>query len=157
VYTFETQMKKYGIDSWWKRRLLKKMLKHDVPAISAAEAKEIMDEKTFLDSREKEEYEVSHLPKAMFVGFNDFNISCVEKIKKDALIIVYCSVGLRSEKITRLLVKEGYRNVQNLYGGIFEWKNQGHEIVDITELPTDKIHAFNKKFSMWIKKGEKVF
>ncbi|MEO5944865.1 MAG: rhodanese-like domain-containing protein [Ferruginibacter sp.] len=150
-------MKKYGIDSWWKRRLLKKMLKHDVPAVSIAEAHKVMSEKIFLDSRETEEYEVSHLPKATFVGFNDFNISSVEKIKKDAAIIVYCSVGLRSEKITRLLISEGYSNVQNLYGGIFEWKNQGHEIVDAAESPTEKIHAFNKKFGMWIKKGEKVF
>ena len=43
---------------------------------------------------------------------------------------MYCSIGKRSEKVTQKLKKAGYNNVSNLYGGIFEWVNQGNEVVD---------------------------
>ena len=50
-----------------------------------------------VDSREREEYEVSHIKGAAWVGFEDFLLERIETIssKKDTTIIVYCSVGVR--------------------------------------------------------------
>ena len=47
----------------------------------------------------------------------------VEDIARESTIVVYCSVGYRSEKIAEELDKLGFTNVSNLYGGIFEWIN----------------------------------
>jgi rSAM/selenodomain-associated transferase 1 len=48
-------------------------------------------------------------------------------------------------------------NVFNLYGGIFEWKNNNLPVLDTLENNTEKVHAFNKDWSKWLKKGRKVY
>ena len=78
-------------------------------------------------------------------------------LPKDTPIIVYCSVGFRSEKTTEHLLALGFTNVKNLYGGIFEWSNAGQPMVDSNENSTTKIHAYNKKWGTWINRGEKVY
>jgi predicted sulfurtransferase len=70
---------------------------------------------------------------------------------------VYCSIGKRSESITQKLSKAGYGNVSNLYGGIFEWVNQGNGVVDVNNKQTNKIHAYGKFWGQWLHKGEKVY
>ena len=76
---------------------------------------------------------------------------------KNATIIVYCSVGIRSEDIAEKLQKAGYKNVFNLFGGIFEWKNKQNVVVDTNNNPTEKVHTFSKEWSKWLKKGIKVY
>ncbi|MEZ4984799.1 MAG: rhodanese-like domain-containing protein [Saprospiraceae bacterium] len=68
--------------------------------------------KLFLDARERKEFEVSHLPGAHFIGYDDFDLSRVEKLDKGREVIVYCSVGYRSEKITEKLLAAGFTNVK---------------------------------------------
>ena len=53
--------------------------------------------------------------------------------------------------------KAGYTNVFNLYGGIFEWKNNDFQVVDTLGKSTEKVHAFNKSWEKWLKKVEKVY
>lgn len=112
-----------------------------------------------LDAREKNEYKVSHLKGAKFVGYNKFNLKKTMKIlpNKDAKIIVYCSLGIRSEDIGEQLKKAGYTNVLNLYGGIFEWKNKHYKVYNKKEKETEKVHAFDKNWGKWLKKGTKVY
>ncbi len=112
-----------------------------------------------LDSRETSEYAVSTIEGAKCVGFNDFS---VEKISaeipdKEQPIIVYCSLGIRSEEIGEKLQKAGYTNVQNLYGGIFEWKNNGYPTLNSEKKETDSIHTFSKAWSKWLEKGIPVY
>ncbi|WP_309608087.1 rhodanese-like domain-containing protein, partial [Flavobacterium sp.] len=111
-----------------------------------------------LDAREKNEFEVSHLKNANFVGYNNFNSKKIIQDYKnqDATIVVYCSIGIRSEKIGEKLLKLGYKNVYNLYGGIFEWKNQNQEVVDSEQKPTENVHAFSKEWSEYLLKGNKI-
>ncbi|MBZ0206245.1 MAG: rhodanese-like domain-containing protein [Flavobacteriales bacterium] len=122
----------------------------DVPQL-AKEPKVVL-----LDARSKEEYDVSHIAKARRVGYDDFDIAKVKDLPKDAAIVVYCSVGYRSERVTEKLLKAGYTSVRNLYGGIFEWVNTGHAVVDDVGKPTNRIHTYNKNWSRWALKGEKV-
>ncbi len=110
-----------------------------------------------LDTREKEEYEVSHLPNAIFSGYKDFNIDALKELSKADTIVVYCSVGYRSERIGEKLQKMGYSNVYNLYGGIFEWKNSGKSVMDVNGQKTEKVHTYNKKWSQWLTRGEKIY
>jgi predicted sulfurtransferase len=97
------------------------------------------------------------LKNARFVGFKEFDIESVKDISKNAPIVVYCSIGVRSEKIGEKLLAAGYTNVRNCYGSIFEWVNQGNVVVDMDNKPTQKVHAYNKKWGVWVKKGERVY
>lgn len=137
--------------------LLKSMLKNTVTKISVKELMPKIDQVVLLDAREPQEYEVSHLKNAKLVGFNQFNISILQDIPKNSEIVIYCSIGVRSEKIGEKLKVSGFTNVKNLYGSIFEWVNQGNQVFDTQNLPTKKVHAFNKKWGVWLNKGEKVY
>ncbi len=110
-----------------------------------------------LDARELDEYEVSHLPGAKWIGFSDFHPSRIEDIPKDATIITYCSVGFRSEQIAEKLLKSGYKNTYNLKGSIFQWSNEKLPLVDSDGIATDSIHGFNRKWSKWLKHGKVTY
>lgn len=150
-------MPDYGIAGKVKNAMLKVLLSEDVPKISIANAAAKKGRATFLDSRSREEYNVSHIRNAVYVGYKDFELSRVSPVPKDQEIIVYCSVGKRSDEVTKKLQDAGYANVHNLYGGIFEWFNKGYEIVNTSNQPTDTIHAYSKLFSWWLDRGEKVY
>ncbi|SDD58072.1 Rhodanese-related sulfurtransferase [Pricia antarctica] len=139
-------------------KTLKKFNKESVPYIKV-DALNGMNHVVLLDAREKEEYEVSHLKNAIWVGAKTFDLdSVVPKIEdKNTEIIVYCSIGVRSENIGEKLMDAGYPNVKNLYGGIFEWKNEGHAVYNPEGNETEKVHAFNKHWGKLLKKGEKVY
>jgi len=135
--------------------LLKGLLSHSVNEVSV---KEIANDTTILllDAREKREYEVSHIQHAVWVGYDDFNMSRVKNIGKETKIIVYCSVGYRSEKIAEKMKQAGYMHVSNLYGGIFEWKNQKQPVYHATA-KTNQVHAYSKTWGVWLNEGEKVY
>ena len=86
-----------------------------------------------------------------------FTTKSLADIPKDAILVVYCSIGYRSEKIGERLKKEGFSKVYNLYGGIFEWCNRGYEIVDKEEKKTSKVHAYDRDWGRWVEKGDKIF
>jgi rhodanese-related sulfurtransferase len=112
-----------------------------------------------LDTRKKEEFEVSHLKNAIWVGYEVFESKKVtfHVNDKDTPIIVYCSIGVRSEDIGEKLQKAGYTNVKNLYGGIFAWKNQDKKVYNTTAIATDSVHAFDKQWGKLLKKGIKIY
>jgi rhodanese-related sulfurtransferase len=125
-------------------------LSYSAPVISVSEAAKNKDSYLFLDARELEEYNVSHIPSAKFIGYDDFNIKGLEGISKDKPLVVYCSIGYRSEKIATKLKKNGFTNVKNLYGSIFEWVNFGNEVWDNNNKPIKSIHTYNKSWSKWV-------
>jgi len=138
--------------------LLQKENKETIPYISVEELSKKKNV-LLLDSREVKEFKVSHLKGATCVGYDNFKIKNIKKkIKdKDTEIVVYCSLGIRSEDIAEKLKKAGYNNVYNLYGGIFEWKNNDQPIIDASGKTTEKVHTFNKDWSIWLQKGIKVY
>lgn len=109
-----------------------------------------------LDAREREEYAVSHLKGARWVGYKDFDVDALRDLPRSAPIVVYCSVGYRSEKVAEKLLDAGFSDVHNLYGGIFEWVNQGHTVVDAKGV-TRRVHAYDRTWGVWLRKGEKVY
>lgn len=137
---------------------LKSWNKESVPYVHVDELAK-MANSVFLDTREKEEFNVSHLKNAIWVGYKTFRTDSVRmKVpENDTPIIVYCSIGVRSEDIGEKLEAMGYTNVKNLYGGIFEWKNNDHEVYDTEGKETQKVHAFNRHWGKLLIKGEKVF
>ena len=114
-------------------------------------------EVVLLDTRTPEEYAVSHLPTARFVNYDTFRPAELSDISPDTEVVVYCAEGYRSERVGEALQQAGYQRVHNLYGGIFEWKNQQHTVVNPRGQPTDSVHTYNRRWSKWLKEGVKVW
>jgi rhodanese-related sulfurtransferase len=135
------------------------LIDHSVPVISCERLEQKMNTPNLylLDAREKKEYETSHLKDAVWVGYNTFTAKNLAAVPKDGIVVVYCSVGYRSEKIGEQLKKLGYARVYNLYGGIFEWTNRTYPIVDQKNKRTSKVHAYDQDWGRWLNKGEKVY
>ncbi|MFC5048210.1 rhodanese-like domain-containing protein [Aquimarina hainanensis] len=139
------------------QQLLDQHTKNSIPFISVEEVAQKTDHFILLDAREEKEFEISHLKNAIHVGYDHFIIDTITKKKfsKDSPIVVYCSLGIRSERIAEKLKKQGYKNIFNLYGGIFEWKNKNFPVVNKHEQETDSIHVFSKEWGKWLLKGKK--
>lgn len=135
--------------------MLDKLLSHSVPEVAVHEAKSLQNV-VYLDAREMNEYQVSHIQNAVWVGYDQFQKDPLKSISKDSKIIVYCSVGYRSEKISEKLIKMGYKDVSNLYGGLFEWSNQEMPLVNDSSY-TNAIHAYDQEWGQWVTKGKKVY
>ncbi len=138
--------------------LLVKYNKKTIPYIQIEEFKKLKSPIIF-DTREQKEFNVSHIENAYCVGYDNFNAKKVQEKYKNFndTIIVYCSVGIRSETIGFKLKKIGFKNVFNLYGGIFGWKNNGQEVIDNNHTPTENVHAFSKEWSKYLIKGKKIY
>lgn len=139
--------------------ILKKYNSESIPYISVQELAMPKTDAILLDSREKIEFETSHLQNAIHVGYDTFEIETVTHTIEDksTMIVVYCSLGIRSEDIAEQLKKEGYTNVFNLFGGIFEWKNNDFTVYDSNENETENVHAYSKEWSQWLLKGTKIY
>lgn len=122
----------------------------EVPQLSVGDLEKMLasDDVIVLDAREKKEFAVSHLKEAEFY-------SKPLSSYKNKKIVVYCSVGYRSSELTKKLRDLGY-DAYNLWGGIFEWKNSGHQVYR-NGTPTEDVHTYNKSWSQWLTSGNKVY
>ncbi len=108
-----------------------------------------------LDTRTKAEYSVSHLKNAIWIGYDNFDIKKVKHLDKNTIIVVYCSIGVRSEQIGEQLKSIGFKNIQNLYGGIFDWINHGYPIYKNNK-QTQNVHPYDKFWGNFLERGNKV-
>ncbi|MAZ28914.1 MAG: rhodanese [Cytophagaceae bacterium] len=139
-------------------KVLKKQLTPDLPTIKARELDEQKSECILLDTRSKKEYDVSHIDGAIWVNetFDPQKIAAIIP-DKNAKIIVYCTIGIRSDCYGIALKKAGYTQVKNLYGSIFSWKNAGFPVVDAQGRPTQKVHVYSRVWSRYLVHGKKVY
>ena len=130
-----------------------------VPVMGVEELNQKIEQVHLFDTRKKEEFNISHIPGAKYLGYKDFDQKRLGNLPKDTPIVLYCSIGYRSEKIGERLVELGYTNVYNLYGSIFDWVNRGLEVVDQHDQPTQKVHTYNRNWSKWVdeSKAQKVW
>lgn len=147
-------------------KALKRYNSGDIPYVNTQTAAEWhkKDSVVFLDTRSYSEFQISHLPKAQFIGYKEFDeekVKSMEPMSSETFtlqnsipIVVYCSIGVRSEQIGLQLKKLGFNNIYNLYGGIFQWYNERREIVDSKGTPTLEIHGYDKNWAQYIKEGK---
>lgn len=136
--------------------MLKGLLPKEAPFLGVAAAQEA-DSVLFLDSRSREEYEVSHLPGARWIGYESFDSTRVEDLDRSQPVVVYCSVGYRSGEVAAQLQQMGFSQVHNLYGGLFEWSNRGYPLVNPQSQPTDSVHGYSPTWGVWVKEGTVVY
>jgi 3-mercaptopyruvate sulfurtransferase SseA len=75
------------------------LISFTVPLMSVNELLNNKDKFIIFDAREKAEFDVSHIPDAIYLGYSDFNAGNIKNIPKEKNMVVYCSIGYRSEKI----------------------------------------------------------
>ncbi len=137
--------------------LLKIKLRQTFPEVVSLSVEEFKQELrsnpskiVIIDSRAREEYEVSHLDGAvLFVPKVDSLKSLVEKLPMDKAIITYCSVGYRSSKLAEQLMAKGFSNVRSLEGGIFEWANHNNAVFSGSK-QVKYVHPFNKAWGRFL-------
>jgi len=108
-----------------------------------------------LDTRTKAEYDVSHIENAVWVGEKNWDLKSLKQ-NKEQTVVVYCSVGYRSEKLVKKLLHLNFKKTFNLYGGIFDWVNKGYHVENNRGI-TNSIHGYDKSFVRWIEKGVVIF
>ena len=85
-----------------------KMVDHltskSVPRINS---EELISKNKFilLDVRSKEEYDISHIKNALWIGEDDWDQKTLEELDKEEVIIAYCSIGYRSKKLVKELIQ----------------------------------------------------
>ena len=135
-------------------KTIERYLSHSVEVIGVDELHEKKDNYILLDARELSEYETSHIPGSVHFGFDKPKFNTLDDLDKDQPIVMYCSIGFRSEKMAELLEEKGFTNVKNLYGSIFEWGNKSYPLEDSNGEQTNKIHTYNKLWSKWVENTE---
>lgn len=141
-------------------KLLRTLYRNTVPVVQpatlAATLRQHPDSVVLLDTRTPAEYQVSHLQGARFVDFNTYQTADFAGVPRNRPVVVYCSVGYRSERVGERLQALGFQNVRNLYGGIFEWVNEGRPVYN-TQGPTQNVHPYSVLWSTWLQRGRKTY
>ncbi len=119
-----------------------------VPQLSTAELARRLDAHEavlLIDTRAKDEYLVSHLPGAIWAETPAQLRAAVRTVPATQLIVLYCSVGVRSSKAAAMLMRDGGHAVANLRGSIFQWANEGRAL-EADGRPAAQVHPYNR---MW--------
>jgi rhodanese-related sulfurtransferase len=148
-----------GQNKWGFETMVKTMLTNEVDTISSRELLEMLkkEDVLLLDSREHGEYDVSHIEGAKFIGYDHPDYEVLNDVDKSAPIVVYCSIGKRSEDIGIELEKQGFTNVYNLFGGIFDWTNRGLPVMDSEGNEVKKVHPYSTAWGVWVNNYEKEY
>jgi len=101
-------------------------IRSELDEIAPPAAAALADDATFVDVRERDEWDVEHIAGAVHVPRGRLE-SRIEQAAPDrsAPVVVYCESGSRSAFAARTLKELGYEDVRNLAGGIVEWKRRG--------------------------------
>ena len=87
------------------------------------------DEVQLIDVRTPNEFKAGHIEGATL--FNIMEKSFIENLKsldKTKPVLVYCAVGGRSYKASRLLKNEGFSKIYDLKDGIKGWVKEGYKV-----------------------------
>lgn len=137
------------------KALLSTLYDSKFPVLKPAQLSDLSNYQV-LDTREKEEFDVSHIKDAEWVGYDTFTLMNVASLDKNKPVLVYCTVGARSQNIGKKLKDAGFTQVYNLYGGLIEWVNEEKPIFQ-GNTQTNKVHTYSKSWGIWLTKGEKVY
>ena len=78
----------------------------------------------------KEKYNEGHIPGAINIPLNDLDFLATKLLKKNEIIIVYCSSYTcnASTKAIKILMDLGFENVLDFKAGKRGWKHSGLEL-----------------------------
>lgn len=141
-------------DKTFDKRLSFMLDSTEVPFLSVKELKENKQEYIILDARARKEFEVSHIPGAIWIGEDNYRKEDFKGMDKSKPAVVYCSVGYRSQLAGKDLQDFGFTKLYNLYGSIFEWANRSYPLVTPSGNTTNRVHTYNANWSKWVDNPE---
>ena len=127
----------------------------DVSNISTEEVSHLDQDRTILvDTRKREEYDVSFIPRAVHLKFpateEDVTKFVSDHVREDIEnIVCYCSLGYRSSIVAGMFSKQLQEqnmtsiHVYNLEGSIFKWVNEGRAVHNPSLETVHYSHPFN--------------
>lgn len=134
-------------------RYLKAKIRKQFPTVKPISTQALADwlqqenaaQPILLDVRRADEFAVSHLPQAQVA-------STVEAVLKagfnlDRPLVAYCSIGYRSARLATQLQEAGFTQVYNLEGSIFQWFNEGRQVVTNRQ-PVNQVHPYSKVWGL---------
>jgi rhodanese-related sulfurtransferase len=74
-----------------------------------------------IDVRTQEEFASGHIPGAKLLPLQEIE-SRMDELDKEKTYLVVCRSGNRSAQASEILVKEGFKHIYNMTGGMNEWK-----------------------------------
>ncbi len=101
-------------------------------------------EVVLVDVRAPEERAVSALPGAIDAAA--FESRLAERGSLDAMVVAYCTVGVRSSEYARRMARRGAR-VLNLEGGVLAWSHAGREFRSGGR-PTRRLHVYGRRWNL---------
>ena len=118
---------------------------HAQEGLSSAEfEKRINTQKPqLLDVRTSGEYQSGHLKNSLQADWlnKDQFADRIKYIDKFKPLLVYCASGVRSGAAAKWLLDNGFKDVQNLKGGLIAWKQEGKSVEGVdarAQLTIDK-------------------
>ncbi len=119
--------------------------KQKIHEVDPSEAEARLDDATFLDVRELDEYEQGTVPGAVFIPRGHLESQVENKIpKKDRPVVVYCAGGTRSAFAAETLEELGYKDVVSMAGGFGRWKDQGRPWITPAVLNPEQRTRYNR-------------
>jgi molybdopterin/thiamine biosynthesis adenylyltransferase/rhodanese-related sulfurtransferase len=111
------------------RELLNRV-KEEIDEIDVVRAGELLNgagPATFIDVRERDEWDEGHIPGAVWVPRGNLESRIEQTVPaKDTPVVLYCAGGSRSAFAAKTLEELGYTDVVSLSGGFAEWKRSGY-------------------------------
>jgi rhodanese-related sulfurtransferase len=83
-----------------------------------------------VDVREQNEWNLGHIPGAIYIGRGVLESSVEQRIPREARVVLYCQSGNRSALAGQTMLELGYANVMSLAGGWRDWVGSGGEVAD---------------------------
>jgi rhodanese-related sulfurtransferase len=119
----------------WNERVLNEQLTGGLPAVSLAQVLKAFNnnEALFVDARPQDFYRIGHIPGAINIPVDDFDLlfpELREKITAAVQVITYCE-GASCEvsvELTEKLLMAGVDRVLIYTGGMQQWQAEGHPV-----------------------------
>jgi len=80
-----------------------------------------------LDVRTAQEYAEGHIKGAKLIPVQ-LLAERLSEVPKNKQVYVYCHSGVRSARASKLLAEHGFKNIENMKGGIIAWKGAGYPV-----------------------------
>lgn len=102
----------------------------NVVTLAAFEVKIAAPNVQLVDVRTPQEFANGHLENAKNVNFNDPEFKQkIVLLDKSKPIAIYCGIGGRSGKASKILVELGFKDIFDLAGGITAWTAANKKVV----------------------------
>jgi rhodanese-related sulfurtransferase len=111
----------------------------NVPTITVEDAYSLVKQNlnnpdfVILDVRTAGEFNAGHTERAINLDYKSPKFTTdVTQLDKNKEYMVYCATGVRGAAATEIMIHLGFKNVQNMAGGITAWLQDGYPTVALT-------------------------